>query len=83
MSIYLIEADDVNGDSLNLFIRANTPEQAVELWNEARKAADWEEPFGRATVVTVPDEAGPIGAIRWEEMVYESHPVSRTTESVG
>jgi hypothetical protein len=81
MTLYFIEASDNSGDSMSLFVRAGTPQEALDIWKAHDVGAGWSccfegvlsaEPVEEATVedlriFEIP-EAGRAGAIDWHAL---------------
>lgn len=78
MNLYFINASDNNGDSMDLFVRAETPEEAFEIWKASEINIGWTtcfegvlatEPVGHAGVedlriFLIPEGVMP-GAVNW------------------
>ena len=54
------------GEDMSLFVRADRPRNAVRLWQE--HYTDWDTDNAELAIRLVPDVAGPIGAIPWEDV---------------
>lgn len=66
MTLYQVIADDYSGEphGLDLFVRADTPQQAVEQWRDYYSEDKKAYPL---RVDEIPVD-GPGGAIRWEDV---------------
>ena len=63
MSLYIVFARDPNGDSLDWFVRAPSPDRALDLWKQIEMVRD--NGYTDYSVFTVPAVEGPEGAIDW------------------
>lgn len=45
MNLYFINGSDNNGDSMDLFVRAESPPEAFEIWKACEVAFGWETVF--------------------------------------
>lgn len=78
MNLYFINGSDNNGDSMDLFVRAESPQEAFEVWKDSDITSGWatvfegslsSEPAGYAGVedlrfFLVP-ETNVAGAVNW------------------
>ena len=64
MRLYIVFARDPNGESLDWFVRAPSPERALAIWQTIEMVAD--NGFTDYSVHEVPAVEGPEGAIEWE-----------------
>jgi hypothetical protein len=81
MTLYFIEGSDNNGDSVSLFVRADGPQEAFDIWKAHDVGSGWSTCFEGVLSSEPPDEAcvddlrffevpesGPAGAIEWHKM---------------
>ena len=70
MKLFLIVGDSESGDSLNLFVRAETKGAALNLWKKffCMEDEDYDAANGCKNIFEVPNGEGKPGAIRWSDI---------------
>ncbi len=57
-NLYFINGSDNNGDSMDLFVRAGTPEEAFEIWKASEINIGWATCFEGVLATEPTDQAG-------------------------
>jgi hypothetical protein len=58
-NLYFINGSDNNGDSMDLFVRAGTPQEAFDIWKASDITIGWSAVFEGVLSSETADEAGP------------------------
>ena len=67
MKLFFIGAQDASGESLDWFVRADSKERAIDLWERTEMVVDAGD-YSNLHVFLVPSVDGPEGAVDWEAL---------------
>lgn len=81
-ALFFVSCTANTGESLDWFIEAASPEQALTLWREQVEKADIGKPEGKLIVFTVPAPIGQPRALRWHHH-SGIDPVHTSIETMG